>query len=99
MEVKEISVETLQEWRNVGKEHQLIDVRESYEIISEIQVTIFLAELPANLDGIRDDVAVIVDQVLEVPAPYVLSSSNRPEQTSITSQEAFLLGLIKLTLA
>ena len=38
MAVKEISVETLQEWRNVGKEHQLIDVRESYEIeIAEIQ--------------------------------------------------------------
>ena len=38
MEVKEISVETLQEWRNTGKEHQLIDVRETYEVeIAEIQ--------------------------------------------------------------
>ena len=104
MEVKEISVETLKEWRQGGKEHQLIDVRESYEIeIAEIQGQhIPLAELPANLNGIRDDIAVvfIVDRVHEAHAQCNTSCPIGPKSlTSIISQEVFLHGLIKLTRA
>lgn len=62
MEIKEITVETLQEWRNTGKEHQLIDVRESYEIeIAEIQGQhIPLGELPEQLEAVRNDIDVVI---------------------------------------
>lgn len=87
MEVKEISVETLREWRQGGKEHQLIDVRESYEIeIAEIQGQhIPLAELPANLNGIRDDIAVVIHCRSGARSARAVQyiMSNRPEITNI----------------
>lgn len=87
MAVKEISVETLQEWRNIGKEHQLIDVRESYEIeIAEIQGQhIPLGELPAQLKAIRHDVDVVIHCRSGARSARAVQyiMSNRPEITNI----------------
>ncbi len=87
MEIKEISVETLQEWRNTGKEHQLIDVRETYEVeIAEIQGQhIPLAELPGHLEAIRNDIDVVIHCRSGARSAravqYIMSS--RPEVTKI----------------
>ena len=51
MEIKEISVETLQEWRNTGKEHQLIDVRETYEIEILLLIPLIIAKIGPNQYG------------------------------------------------
>ncbi|MBB00453.1 MAG: NADH oxidase [Saprospirales bacterium] len=87
MEVKEITVETLQEWRNTGKEHQLIDVRESYEIeIVEIQGQhIPLDELPNQLDTIRNDIDVVIHCRSGARSARAVQyiMSNRPEITKI----------------
>ena len=86
-EIKEISVETLQAWRNEGIEHQLIDVREPYEIeIAEIQGQhIPLGELPAQLDGIRNDIAVVIHCRSGARSARAVQyiTSNRPEITNI----------------
>lgn len=87
MIVKEISVETLQEWRNSGKEHQLIDVRESYEIeIAEIQGQhIPLGELPMHLATIRNDVDVVIHCRSGARSARAVQyiMSHRPEITNI----------------
>ena len=87
MAVKEISVETLQEWRNSGKEHQLIDVRESYEIeIAEIQGQhIPLGELPTHLATIRNDVDVVIHCRSGARSARAVQyiMSHRPEITNI----------------
>ena len=87
MEVKEITVETLQKWRNTGKEHQLIDVRESYEIqIVEIQGQhIPLGELPSQLDAVRNDIDVVIHCRSGARSARAVQyiMSNRPEITKI----------------
>lgn len=86
-EVKEISVKTLQEWRNTGKEHQLIDVREAYEIeIAEIQGQhIPLGELPGQLEAIRNDIDVVIHCRSGARSARAVQyiMSNRPEITKI----------------
>lgn len=87
MEIKEISVETLQEWRNAGKEHQLIDVRESYEVeIAEIQGQhIPLGELHGQLEVIRKDIDVVIHCRSGARSARAVQyiMSNRPEITEI----------------
>lgn len=87
MAVKEISVETLNEWRNTGKEHQLIDVRESYEVeIAEIQgQQIPLGDLPNQLEAIRDDIDVVIHCRSGARSARAVQyiMSNRPEVTKI----------------
>ncbi len=60
--MKTITVQELKNWRDQGKEHQLIDVREDHEI--EIVYIggdrIKMAEVLDNLDKIRKDVEVVV---------------------------------------
>jgi len=52
----------LAEWRKSGKEHQLIDVREDYEVqtcsISGMHIP--MAEITHRLNDIRQDVPVII---------------------------------------
>ncbi|MCB0847100.1 MAG: ThiF family adenylyltransferase, partial [Bacteroidetes bacterium] len=61
-EVKEISVQELQNWRKEGKEFQLIDVREpyEYEIVNIEGELIPQGEIIAQIDAIRTDIPVIV---------------------------------------
>jgi adenylyltransferase/sulfurtransferase len=60
--VKEIDVETLATWRDSGKAHQLIDVREPYEYaIAEIGGDLFpLGHIEDYASRIRRDVKVVV---------------------------------------
>ena len=96
MIVKEISVETLQEWRNSGKEHQLIDVRESYEIdIAEIQGQhIPLGELPTQLKAIRQDVDVVIHCRSGARSARAVQyiMSNRPEISNIYNLSGGILA-------
>ncbi len=98
MEVKEITVETLQEWRNTGKEHQLIDVRESYEIeIVEIQGQhIPLDELPNQLDTIRNDIDVVIHCRSGARSARAVQyiMSNRPEITKIYNLAGGILAWV-----
>ena len=61
-EVKEISVQELQNWRKEGKEFQLIDVREpyEYEIVNIEGELIPQGQIIAQIDAIRTDIPVIV---------------------------------------
>ena len=60
--MKEITAKELQAWRDQGKEHQLIDVREPYEAqLCTIGGTLLpMGEIVQHLDEIRSDVPVVV---------------------------------------
>jgi rhodanese-related sulfurtransferase len=60
--MKEISVSELKNWRDQGKIHQLIDVREEFEydaanIGGEL---IPMGSIPEHLDAIRKDIPVVL---------------------------------------
>ncbi len=60
--MKEISVSDLKNWRDQGKEHQLIDVREEYEYeAANIQGELIpMGSIPSRLEDIRKDIPVIL---------------------------------------
>lgn len=60
--MKRMNVETLKQWRDSDKEHQLIDVREQHEFDAANLggVLIPLGEIPARLEEINPDVPVVM---------------------------------------
>jgi adenylyltransferase/sulfurtransferase len=60
--MQEISVTELKSWRDQGKEHQLIDVREDFEYeAANIQGELIpMGTIPAHLDAIRRDIPVVL---------------------------------------
>lgn len=60
--MEEITPNELQAWREQGKEHQLIDVREPYEAqLCTIGGTLIpMGEIVEHLGGLRRDVPVVV---------------------------------------
>lgn len=60
--MKRMNVETLKEWRDSGKEHQLIDVRENheYEAANLGGELIPLGEVPRRMNEVNKDVPVVM---------------------------------------
>jgi adenylyltransferase/sulfurtransferase len=60
--MKEISVEELRSWRETGKDHQLIDIREAWEIeVAQMGGThIPMGELMVRMGELRTDVPVVI---------------------------------------
>ena len=60
--MQEISVTELKSWRDQGKEHQLIDVREDceYEAANIQGELIPMGTIPQHLDSIRRDIPVVL---------------------------------------
>lgn len=60
--MKLITPQELESWKKSGKEFQLIDVRESYEIANTTMggYSIPMETIPVRLDEIRTDIPVII---------------------------------------
>jgi adenylyltransferase/sulfurtransferase len=58
----EISVSEFKNWRDQGKEHQLIDVREEFEFEAANMggELIPMGTIPDHMDAIRKDVPVVI---------------------------------------
>lgn len=61
--MKSITVQELIDWRNTGKAHQLIDVREDHEVEEHAipgSVHIKMGEILDRLDEVQKDVDVVI---------------------------------------
>jgi len=60
--MKELTVEELKAWRDAGREHQLIDIRETWEVeIAQMGGThIPMGELMGRMAEVRTDVPVVL---------------------------------------
>ena len=95
--MKTVTVQELKSWRESGKDHQLIDIREDHEIdiVTIDGERIKMAEVLSSLDKIRTDCDVVVHCRSGARSGAVVMELDRQGYTNIHNLNGGILAWVE----